>query len=692
MIRKVLIANRGEIACRVVRTCRRLGIGTVAVYSDADAQALHVAMADEAVRIGPAEAASSYLNVDAVIAAALRTGADAIHPGYGFLSESPVLPRLSAGNGIAWIGPSAEAIERMGSKIESKRIAEAAGVACVPGYHGEAQDDAALTAAAREIGFPVLIKASAGGGGRGMRRVDRPEDLPEALRAARSEAQAGFGNSSLRLEKFIERPRHVEVQLAGDRHGNLVHLFERECSIQRNYQKVVEEAPAPKLSDSVRKSLFEAAIRLGRAIGYDSLGTVEFLLGNDADVTPIVARDDAGSEVIWSRNGPWFLEMNTRLQVEHPVTEMITGLDLVEWQIRIAAGEPLPLTQDSILGRGSAIEVRLNAEDPAANYAPQLGTVTRVDVPEHEGVRVDTGIRAGSAVTPYYDSMLAKVIAHGPDRASAAARLSAALSELAVLGVGSNQAFLRNIVDHPQFRAGNLTTRFLAEAFPGGWTGSGREAAEAELGTLAALGAWAETLERRRAASRLGPWGTLGGFRITEPAGRSARVTLQVDGPVDGTEWVLAGGAGRYTLARGDTVRAVEVRREGERLAVSVDGLVRTYAESVDGETVQLARQGRLETYRVAPAIDRAGADAGGSGKEAGNRVVATLPGLVSAVSVEVGQRVEKGETVVVLEAMKLMHSLAAPVSGTVAEVFCIAGETVPAGAALVEIAPGEPS
>jgi acetyl/propionyl-CoA carboxylase alpha subunit len=391
-------------------TCQRMGIRTVAVYSDADANALHVRTADEAVHIGPAEAANSYLKPEAIIAAAKATGADAIHPGYGFLSERVVLVQMCEQNGIVWVGPNANAIERMGSKIESKRIAEAAKVEGVPGYHGDAQDDDALVKAAEKVGYPVLIKASAGGGGRGMRRVESAKDLISALQLARKEAQAGFGDPKLLIEKMILRPRHLEVQLAGDKHGNLIHLFERECSVQRNYQKVVEEAPAPRLTEKTRKALHDAAIKLGKTIGYDSLGTVEFIL-------------EEGEEQ------PYFLEMNTRLQVEHPVTELVTGLDLVELQIRVAAGEKLPLAQDQVRVTGSAIEVRLNAEDPANGYRPNVGTVVALHLPKGEGVRIDTGIAAGSTITPHYDSMLAKVIAFGPDRPVAAQRLSAALAD-----------------------------------------------------------------------------------------------------------------------------------------------------------------------------------------------------------------------------------------------------------------------
>ncbi len=410
-VSRVLVANRGEIACRVIATCRRMGLGSVAVYSDADADALHARLADDAVRIGPAEAARSYLDAEAVIAAALSSGADAVHPGYGFLSERAVLPRLCEAHGLTWIGPSAACIERMGSKVEAKRIARDAGIACVPGYDGDDQSDARLAREAASIGYPVLVKASAGGGGRGMRRVDTADGLADALASARAEAQAAFGSPVLLLEKLVGRPRHLEVQLAGDRHGNLVHLFERECSIQRSYQKVIEEAPAPNLAEHVRQRLFDAAVRLGRAIGYDSLGTAEFILEDGGDT-------------------PWFLEMNTRLQVEHPVTEQVTGLDLVEWQIRIARGERLPLRQPEIVLHGVAIEARLNAEDPAHGYRPGTGTLLRFDAAPAEGIRIETGVEAGSVVTPHYDSLLAKVIATAPDRAEAAQRLLAALGRL----------------------------------------------------------------------------------------------------------------------------------------------------------------------------------------------------------------------------------------------------------------------
>ncbi len=412
-IRSVLIANRGEIALRVMRTCARLGLRTIAVYSDADAQAVHVRCADEAIRIGPAPARASYLDIDAIIAAAKQAGADAIHPGYGFLSENAAFVRRCEAAGLIFVGPSADAVERMGSKIEAKRIAEAAGVPTVPGYHGDAQDEATLARAAAKIGFPVLIKASAGGGGRGMRRVDRIGDFADALEAAKAEAEAAFGDSSVLLEKFILNPRHLEVQLAGDRTGSLVHLFERDCSVQRNNQKVLEEAPAPNLPDGVRARLYEAALKLGRAIGYDSAGTVEFIM-------------DANSA------HPYFLEMNTRLQVEHPVTELITGIDLVEWQLLAAAGEKLPLTQDQIRAHGHAIEARITAERADLGFQPVTGELVVVEPPR--GLRFDSGVEAGSRISLYYDSLIAKLIAHGADRDAALSRLAAGLSDLIAAG------------------------------------------------------------------------------------------------------------------------------------------------------------------------------------------------------------------------------------------------------------------
>jgi len=657
-VSRVLIANRGEIACRVIATCRRMGLASVAVYSDADAGALHARLADDAVRIGPAEAARSYLDAAAVVAAALSSGADAIHPGYGFLSERAALPRLCEAHGLTWIGPSAACIERMGSKIEAKRIARDAGTACVPGYDGDDQSDARLAREAASIGYPVLVKASAGGGGRGMRRVDTADGLADALASARAEAQAAFGSPALLLEKLIGRPRHLEVQLAGDRHGNLVHLFERECSIQRNYQKVIEEAPAPNLAEPVRQRLFDAAVRLGRAIGYDSLGTAEFIL-EDGDDTP------------------WFLEMNTRLQVEHPVTEQVTGLDLVEWQIRIARGERLPLQQPEIVLRGVAIEARLNAEDPAHGYRPGTGTLLRFDAAHVEGIRVETGVEAGSVVTPHYDSLLAKLIATAPGRAEAAQRLFAALERLVVLGVPCNQAFLRDIVAHPAFRAGRLTTRFLDEAFAGGWRPA---QADPALVRDAAVAAWLLSVER----SAPGPWATLGGFRVTEPAGRPARLFLEIHDGAEIQAVTVTGSAARFAVDNGEMAEATV--RDG---IVTLRSHTRTarFATAQDGDAILLSADGRVHTRRVLPVVE---AVTGPKAAAGGPRLTAPMPGLIVAVEVAPGDRVEAGQLAVTMEAMKVVMRLPTPVSGRVLRVACAPSDTVKNGDLLIEIAEGD--
>ena len=655
-VSRVLIANRGEIACRVIATCRRMSLASVAVFCAAAGGARHPRWGDDAVRIGPAEAARSYLDADAVIAAALASGADAIHPGYGFLSERTALPRLCEAHGLTWIGPSATCIERMGSKVEAKRIARDAGIACVPGYDGDDQSDARLAREAASIGYPVLVKASAGGGGRGMRRVLAADGLADALASARAEAQAAFGSPVLLLEKLIERPRHLEVQLAGDRHGNLVHLFERECSIQRNYQKVIEEAPAPNLAEPVRQRLFDAAVRLGRAIGYDSLGTAEFIL-EDGDDTP------------------WFLEMNTRLQVEHPVTEQVTGLDLVEWQIRIARGECLPLQQQDIVLRGAAIEARLNAEDPAHDYRPGTGTLLRFESAKSEGIRVETGVEAGSVVTPHYDSLLAKLIATAPDRAEAASCLAAALRRLVVLGVPCNQAFLGDIVAHPAFRAGRLTTRFLEEAFAGGWQ---PPATDPALLRDAAIAAWLLSVER----SAPGPWATLGGFRVSEPAGRPARLFLEIHDGAEIQAVTVTGSAARFAVAGGEAAEAET--RDG---IMSLRTRTRTtrFATAKDGDAILLSMDGQVHARRVLPVVE---AVTGSKAAAGGPRLTAPMPGLIVAVEVAPGDRVEAGQVAVTLEAMKVVMRLPAPVAGRVLRVACAPSDTVKNGDLLIEIEP----
>ncbi len=442
MFSRILIANRGEIACRVIRTARRMGIDTVAIYSEADEGAMHVAMADEARLIGPAPPRESYLNIDRVVAAARDSGAEAMHPGYGFLSENAEFAEACAAAGIVFIGPSPDAIRAMGSKAAAKALMEAHGVPVVPGYHGADQDDSLLLAEAEGIGFPVIIKASAGGGGRGMRVVADAGEFARALDGARREAKGAFGDDTMLIERYLERPRHIEVQIFGDSHGNIVHLFERDCSIQRRHQKIVEEAPAPGLTQERRLYIGEAAVAAARAVDYVGAGTVEF-----------IAED--GAERFY------FMEMNTRLQVEHPVTEAVTGLDLVEWQFRIAAGERLPLRQEEIALSGHAIEVRLYAENPARGFLPATGTLHRLHWPQGEAIRVDTGVRPGDTVTPFYDPMIAKIIAHGSDRATARARLARALADTALLGVATNLGFLARIVADADFAAGAVDTGFI---------------------------------------------------------------------------------------------------------------------------------------------------------------------------------------------------------------------------------------
>ncbi|MFM0512155.1 acetyl/propionyl/methylcrotonyl-CoA carboxylase subunit alpha [Paraburkholderia sp. RL17-373-BIF-A] len=673
MFESILIANRGEIACRIARTCRRLGIRVIAVYSDADRHARHVREADTAVRIGPAEAARSYLDADAIIRAALETGASAIHPGYGFLSESTQLVRRCAEHGIAWIGPSADVIEKMGSKIESKRIAEQADVPCVPGYHGDQQTPEALFAVARRIGAPILIKASAGGGGKGMRRVDDLDDFAAQLALAKQEALRAFGDDRVLLEKLILRPRHLEVQLAGDHHGHLVHLFERECSIQRNYQKVIEEAPAPNLPAPVRAALFDAALKLGRAIGYDSLGTVEFVFGDGSDT-------------------PYFLEMNTRLQVEHPVTETVTGLDLVEWQIRIAAGENLPVTdQAAISVSGWAIEARVNCEDPAHGHRPEFGTVTQYAEPPVAGVRIDSGIMSGSEVTPHYDSMVAKVIGFGATRPQAAERLRAGLEAFEAGGIGTNQSLLCAIADHPLFRSGRLTTDFLSEAFEEGW--------KAEPDALEqAIAAAALHASTAREPARDDYWQRQSGHRFMSATGRRAAARLRVS--IDGDERSVTierdGNGWRATSGDAPALHfdaRIEARIDGAtRVHIEpAHGVRRTFTMSRDGEHVYVNHRGtrwRMAVVSELAALAQVAARAGAQGSE----VRSDMPGSVTEIHVKAGDEVKAGDVLVVMEAMKLIFPLAAPRDGVIESLHCQVGEIVPRGQTLVQLTPLEPA
>jgi acetyl/propionyl-CoA carboxylase alpha subunit len=663
-IRSVLIANRGEIALRVMRTCARLGIRTIAVYSDADANALHVKLADEAVRIGPSAARASYLDIGSVIAAARQSGADAIHPGYGFLSENAGFVRACQVAGLIFVGPSLIAVERMGSKIESKRIAETAGVPTVPGYHGDAQDDATLAKAAAKIGFPVLIKASAGGGGRGMRRVDHASDFVAELNAAKAEAEAAFGNSAVLLEKYILNPRHLEVQLAGDRCGNLVHLFERDCSVQRNNQKVLEEAPAPNLPEGVRQKLFDAALKLGRAIGYDSAGTVEFIMDQDSD-------------------SPYFLEMNTRLQVEHPVTEFITGVDLVEWQLLAAAGEPLPLAQTQIRAQGHAIEARITAERADLGFQPVTGQLSVVDAPR--GLRFDTGVAAGSEIGLYYDSLLAKLIAYGTDRKTALARLGQGLSDLALLGIPTTQAFLRDAIRQPLFADGRATTRFIEKSFPDGWKPNADD-----LIRLRAAGCvvWSQLDTTAATSTWISPWQRRSATRVTS-AVRLAKVLLHINDEYGEADAELR--AGREGIAieiDGVVVDFEPPKAHSGAITLIAAGTSAPFVARRDDTTVSIAHQGLALKAAIRPRIDIP-RDGGGL-EHSGNAVEAPLHGVVAKLHVALGDVVEKGTPVLQMEAMKLIHTLKAPVPGRIEQINCNEGDTVPAGAVLIEISPVE--
>jgi len=663
-ITRVLIANRGEIAVRVIRTCRRLGMETIAVYSEADREAPYVRLAGEAVAIGPAEAARSYLRADALIDAALRHGADAIHPGYGFLAESADFARRCEEAGLTFVGPSSECLRRAASKIAARALAEAAGLPCVPGYHGDDQGSERLRREAARIGFPVMVKSAGAGGGRGMRMVSQAEDLDAAVEAARREAVAACGDGTLLLERWLPAPRHVEVQLAGDRQGHLVHLFERACSIQRRHQKIIEEAPAAGLSADLLACLHQAALAFGRAVGYDSVGTVEFLLEPET----------AGGAF-------YFLEMNPRLQVEHPVTELVTGLDLVELQLRAAGGCPLGLSQGAVALRGVAIEARVCAEDPAQDYRPETGTVRIYRPPELPNVRLESGVEAGTVVTPHYDSLLAKVIAWGEDRETARRRLRRALGDFALAGVQTNLAFLRQLLDAPAFSAGALTTDYVTRAIP-----SGALTVEADREDFAVVGAlYLATLERSRGT---GPWASLGGWRLARRGGgpRSTRLLLsQGDGAAQPVE--LSGTGGCYSAGGGIGEVRIGPRR-GDEYPVEIAGRTRTVLASLTawGEEIAFHAEGKNLLFRVHDQLASRGSPDAPAVRQTELR--APLPGLVAEVPARLGARVVRGEVLVLMDAMKLTHALSASASGLVRALHCRPGTTVAKGQLLLEMEP----
>ncbi|WP_454289322.1 acetyl-CoA carboxylase biotin carboxylase subunit [Rhizobium arsenicireducens] len=662
MFSKILVANRGEIACRVIRTAHRMGIGTVAVFSEADRDAVHVAMADEAYAIGPAPARDSYLDGKRIIAAALASGADAIHPGYGFLAENADFAEACSAAGLVFIGPPPEAIRAMGGKSAAKTLMAAAGVPLVPGYHGDDQSPDRLTAEAEKIGYPVLIKASAGGGGKGMRIVSQPEDFAAELAGAKRELLAAFGDQRMLIEKYLVRPRHVEVQVFADNHGNCHSLFERDCSIQRRHQKVIEEAPAPGLSDSLRKRMSDAAVACARAIDYSGAGTVEFLLDENGEF--------------------FFMEMNTRLQVEHPVTEFITGLDLVEWQLRVAAGERLPSGWADLEIHGHAIEARLYAEDPEHDFLPSIGRISHLVLPgPNAHVRIDSGVSAGDAITVHYDPMIAKLIVWDIDRASAVRRLSAALRGTAIAGVTSNAGFLAKLSQLEDFKDANLDTGFITRneaALTLEPTADDTTVAMAALGLLLARRA---TAGRRSMAvtDPYSPWGMTNAFRLNEPARETLRFSLAKT-PMELDVAHLA--RGFEIGVDGETILVEGMLGQDGRLSTMIGGRKHTGYFLPDGQAFDLLIEGNR--YRVSPP-DLAGSE----GPEASvGGLTSPMPGVIRAVLAGAGDQVVAGQALVIMEAMKMEHTIRAPMAGLVMSLNCEEGAMVEAGIVLVDFEP----
>jgi len=651
MFSKILIANRGEIAVRVIRTARKMGVRTVAVYSDADTRSLHVAIADEAVHIGPSPVGESYLKAEKIIAAAKATGAEAIHPGYGFLSENPDFVDSVVAAGLVFIGPSAASIRAMGLKDAAKRLMEKAGVPVVPGYHGEDQGLVLLAGKAKEIGYPVLIKARAGGGGKGMRRVDSPDDFADALAGARREAKAAFGDDRVLVEKYVDKPRHIEVQVFGDNFGNAVHLFERDCSAQRRHQKVIEEAPAPGMTPELRLAMTEAAVTAAKAIGYSGAGTIEFIVDASKGLQP---------------DRFWFMEMNTRLQVEHPVTEMVTGIDLVEWQLLVAAGEKLPKMQADIKLDGHAFEARIYAEDPAKGFLPATGTLHHLRFPDAapagSSMRIETGVRAGDAISPYYDPMIAKLVVHGPDRASALAALDAALTGTEIAGSVTNITFLSALARDGDFAAGDVDTGLIGRKQDALTESEAPSESMIALAALVASGAGMSTSPD--------PWSRLAGYAHFHPV---ARTVLLTSGETQIPATIAARADGRFDIG------------------LSVQGVPLTFALSPQEPGVApwpghitIFEKGRAHSFAVSDPLARSDEAAGGA-----DRLRAPMPGLVKIVRVAAGETVRKGQPLLVLEAMKMEHTIAAPHDGIIADI-ATEGAQVTDGTVLVRFAEAE--
>jgi propionyl-CoA carboxylase alpha chain len=654
MFRKILIANRGEIACRIMATAQRMGIRTIAVYSDADAEALHVRRADEAVRIGPPKAAESYLDIARIVAACKETGAEAVHPGYGFLSENEDFAAAIEGAGIAFIGPPPAAIAALGDKIAAKKIAQQAGVSTVPGHLDTAADADNAVAAAREIGYPVMIKAAAGGGGKGMRIATSDAELREGFRFAASEAQSAFGDARVFIEKYIASPRHIEIQILADAHGNAIHFGERECSIQRRHQKVIEEAPSPFLDDKTRNAMGAQAVALAKAAGYRSAGTVEFIVDQKRKF--------------------YFLEMNTRLQVEHPVTELVTGVDLVELMIRIAAGEKLPLTQKDVKLTGSAIEARLYAEDPRRNFMPSIGRLTRYRPPQGEGIRVDSGVEEGGEISIYYDPMIAKLIGSGATRAEATTRLAGALDAFVIRGVAHNIGLLSAAIARPKFRDGKLSTDFLSEEFPGGFKG----------GTLAPEIA-AQALAVAAAAQRI-----------------AAERDAAIAGAAIPDSWVIIEGEARHPvrltrrnesiIVEGYTARQ-EVTTDWQPGDVlfrgTIDGVTTLFQIERSGIGWRLDRGGAMLAPKVLPpaAADALARMPAKPPPDLSRHLVSPMPGLLVSLAVGEGQEVKAGEELAVIEAMKMENVLRAERDGTIKKLCARPGDSLAVDQIILEFA-----
>ena len=668
MFKRILIANRGEIACRIIKTARKLGIETVAVYSEADHDALHVAMADSAIAIGPPPASESYLVIEKIVAACKQSGAEAVHPGYGFLSEREAFPKALSAAGVVFIGPNPKAIAAMGDKIESKKAAAAAKVSTVPGNLGVIENEVEAIRVAEEIGYPVMIKASAGGGGKGMRTARSKAEVAEGFARARSEAKSSFGDERVFIEKFITDPRHVEIQVLGDKHGNVIHLGERECSIQRRNQKVIEEAPSPLLDAATRKKMGEQAVALAKAVGYDSAGTVEFVAGQDRSF--------------------YFLEMNTRLQVEHPVTELVTGIDLVEQMIRIAAGEKLSIKQSDVTFDGWAVESRVYAEDPYRNFLPSTGRLTRYRPPQEQTangvtVRNDTGVYEGGEISLYYDPMIAKLVTHAPTRAAAIAAQSDALDAFVIDGIRHNVPFLAALMAHPRWEAGKLSTGFIAEEFPGGFHAAAPQGEAAKV--LAAVAAAVDHVlgERKRRIS-----GQLGGKTVTRESERAVwlgdkeiRLTVKRENGV--IEVWFHDGKVRASHVVSDWKPGAPVWSgtvDGHPATAQVRTIPNGFALSYRGvETRAYVYTEREAGYARLMPVRKAG--------DTGKQVVCPMPGLVVSIAVKEGQEVKAGETVAVVEAMKMENVLRAEIDGTVKKINAKPGDSLAVDAVILEFA-----